>query len=321
MRLRILVAGGITLLLLLLFGSTGALAQRQRKPQRALPPRFSGKEFEGTFFPDVAAVLQGERPSASTAAPAAMANSTANPSSTANAATLDTGSQDGWKKLISAATIEDTVKNSKLRLDAIVASPTKFAGGYKDARREFSLQALMFGIIEQYPGEVRWKKSASVARETLARMAANAKVSSAQAQKEAKQRVQDLGELLNGNNLDGSANSELVWSDVVDRVPLMQLLKWAQQDHINGYTSSKENFSKHKEELERFAELVAVLGKAVIMNDMPDAADAEYRSLTEQMITQASQLSLAVQTDNADLARLAAGQIGQSCVKCHDGYR
>lgn len=324
MHPRLIIAIGLSFTLALGVGG-GALAQRQRKPQRAQPPKFTGKEFSGTFFDDVRSVLQGERPTG-TAAEMAAATPAASPGASAGGTSASAAGEagaasDSWGKLISAGTLEDAVKNSKLRLDELVASPTKFAGGYVDARREFSLQALMFAIIEQYPGDVRWKRSAAVARDSLARMAANAKVSSPQAYKEAKQRVEDLGELLNGNNLDGTPNSELAWSDIIDRVPLMQLLEWAHQEHINNYSSSAENFKEHQEELQRFAELVAVLGKAAIMEDMPDAADSEYRAIAEQMIQQAMQIGLAVQTDNADLARQAAGQIGQACAKCHDGYR
>lgn len=322
MHSRLVMATGLSMVLAL--GAGGALwGQRQRKPQRAEPPKFTGKEFSGTFFSDVRSVLQGERPTGK-AADGAAVHSAAAPGTAAPASpgASDPGAAtEGWAKLISASTLEDMVKNSKLRLDELVASPTKFAGGYVEARREFSLQALMFAIIEEYSGEVRWKRSAAVARDSLARMAANAKVSSPQAYKEAKQRVEDLGELLNGSGLDGTPNSELVWSDIIDRVPLMQLLEWAQQEHINGFTSSPENFQEHKEELQRFAELVAVLGKAAIMEDMPDAADSEYRAIAEQMIQQAMQIRVAVQTDNADLARQAAGQVGQACAKCHDGYR
>ncbi len=308
--------------LLVLMGGSVAWAQRGRKPQRAQPPKFTGKEFEGTFFPDVTKALQGSRPTGKEAAVAA-ASATGGASTPAASGTAPAAADDaqGWSKLISGPTIEDMVKNSKLRLDPIVATPTKYAGGYKEARREFSLQALMFAIIEQYPGDVRWKKSAGVARETLAKMAAASKVSSAQAHKEAKQRVQDLSDLLSGNALDGSPSSELSWADVIDRVPMMQLLEWAQQDYINPHSASKEKFTANKEELQRYAELVAVLGKAAIMEGMPDAADAEYRSLAQQMIDQAMQISVAVQTDNADLARQAAGQVSQACSKCHDGYR
>lgn len=308
---------------LILLGSSTLWAQRGRKPQRAEQPKFSGKEFEGTFFADISKALQGPRPTGKEAVVSAVAAAPAGGGSAkpAGDAPAAAGDAMAWSKLISGPNIEDLVKNSKLRLDPIVASPTKFAGGYKEARREFSLQALMFAIIEQYSGDVRWKKSAAVARETLARMAANSKVSSQQAHKEAKQRVQDLADLLSGNTLEGAAASELAWADVIDRVPMMQLLEWAQQDYINPHSASKEKFSANKEELQRYAELVAVLGKAAIMDGMPDAGDAEYRSIAQQMIDQAKQISVAVQTDNADLARQAAGQISQACSKCHDGYR
>ena len=310
--------------LILGVASSALFAQRQRKPQRAQPPKFTGQEFAGTFFEDLSSVLQGPRPTAKSPPTVAKSDSAnASPTASANnrSGSPDSAASDAWSKLISAATIEDTVKNSKLRLDELVASSTKFAGGYVDARREFSLQALMFAVIEQYPGEVRWKRSAAVARESLSKMAANAKVSSPQAFKEAKQRVLDLGDLLNGSNLESSATTDLDWGNVIDRVPLMQLLEWALQENINGYVSSKESFEEHKEELQRFAELVATLGKAAIMDGMPDASDADYRALGEQMIQQAGQIMLAVQTDDPDLARQAAGQVGQTCTKCHDGFR
>lgn len=315
MRIKLIV------LCILVVGSTTSLwAQRGRKPQRAEPPKFSGKEFEGTFFADVSKALQGARPTgkeAAAMAAAPAASGAVKPSGEPAAA----GDAAGWGKLISGPTIEDMVKNSKLRLDPIVASTTKFAGGYKEARREFSLQAFMFAIIEQYPGEVRWKKSAGVARESLAKMAANSKVSSPQAHKEAKQRVQDLADLLSGNALEGAPQSELAWADVIDRVPMMQLLEWAQQSSINPHSASKEQFTANKEELQRYAELVAALGKVAIMEGMPDAEDNEYRLIAQQMIDQAVQISVAVKTDNADMARQAAGQVSQACSKCHDGYR
>lgn len=304
-------------------GGGSLMAQRNRKPQRALPPKFTGKEFAGTFFDDVAGQLQGPRPTGQPSA-VPLAAASKSPSSLSNnpgKEVVGGQSSDGWNQLISGSTIEDMVKNSKLRLDQLVANQNKFAGGYVEVRREFSLQALLFAVIEQFQGEVRWKRSAPVARAAFVRVAANSKVTSAQAFKEAKQRVQDLAELLNGNNLEGTAGSELDWGSVIDRVPLMQLLEWAQQGYINSHSASKESFGQHKEELLRFSQLVAVLGKAAIMKDMPDASDPEYRALGEQLIAQVQQIVEAVESDNPDLARKAAGQVGQTCTKCHDGFR
>src|SRR5690349_9389868 len=118
----------IGLSLAVALGGGGALAQRQRKPQRAQPPKFTGKEFSGTFFEDVSSVLQGARPTGQAAAAmpqpgGADAVATSGNAASSTAAGNAAGASDGWAKLISAATIEDTVKNSKLRLDQLVASP------------------------------------------------------------------------------------------------------------------------------------------------------------------------------------------------------
>ncbi len=165
-----------------------------------------------------------------------------------------------------------------MRLDQLITTPAAFAGGgFQQARKEFSLQALLFAIIEAYPGDVRWKSSAAVAREAFASAAANTKVGSRQVYDEAKKRLADLGELMNGAQLPGDARSEIEWSMLIDRVPLMQLLEWAEKEGVATYSASESQFKAHPEELRRFAELIAVLGKASIAAEMPDADDDDYR--------------------------------------------
>lgn len=300
-----------------------------RKPIRAEAPDFSKSDFSNVFFDDVRSVLKGQRPSAPTSANATSAASV-RPAPTSPSSPVPTtpGSNgvaakaSGWADLISPATLEDTVKGSKLRLDKIVTTPAKFAGGgYAEARREYSLQALLFTIIEQYPTNVRWKASSSIARERFSRMAANAKVGSPQAYSEAKQRLQDLGDLLNGSQLAGTSNREISWEHVIDRGPLMQTLEATFKEQIQVHSANPSAFSSHREELLRAAELVSVLGAAAIKEGMPDAADEEYKAFANSMIDGAKQIAVAVQSDNADQARKAAGQVGQSCVKCHDAYR
>lgn len=227
-----------------------------------------------------------------------------------------------WHQLISPNSLEDLVKGSKLQLEQIVTTPAEFAGGgYDEARREFSLQALLFAIIETYPGDVRWKNSAGVARESFARVAANTKVGSRQVYDEAKKRVLDLTDLINGAPLSGNAKSEIEWSNLIDRVPVMQLLEWAQQDFVAPHSSDEAKFSANQEELQRYAELVAILGQISLQAEMPDADDKDYQALAQEMINQARQISLAVQTDNAELARQASGKLGQSCANCHDNFK
>ncbi len=312
--------------LLLVVSSTFATAQSsRRRPVRVEAPSFEPKQFEGIFFADPAAQLQG--------APPAVGSLSPTQSSPGGPATLAGGSgasqssaadRHGWHSLISATSLEDLLKASKLRLDRIVTTLTAFkGGGFVQARTEFSLQALLFAIIETYPGEVRWKNSAAETRQRMARVAANTKIGSDQVFTEAKARLLDLDDLLRGATLPGRREEtpEIDWSHLIDRVPLMQLLEWAQEENLNKLVASEGQFKDSSEEVKRYAELIGVLGRVALVEEMPDASDDDYVTLARAMTDAAQQVALAAQTGNAELARTAAGQIGQSCTNCHDSFR
>lgn len=294
-----------------------ALAQAQnRRPPRAKPPKFDKSEFDSVFFEDPKSTLKGELPNS-------QVKDSASPENTSSEGT-DSASDDplAWQNLASPESLEDLIKGTKLRLDRIITTPAAFSGGgFVVARREFSLLAVLFAIIEDYPKDVRWKASSPVARELMARMAANAKVGSIQSYNEAKKRMLDLGDLLNGSKLAGEAKTETDWSNLMDRTPLMQLLKWSQQDYINKHVASEANFKSNLGELKGYAEMVAILGKISLQEDMPDATDDDYKVFAQDMIKQAKQIAFAVETENAELARTAAGKLGQSCSNCHDNFR
>ncbi|MEZ6134736.1 MAG: cytochrome c [Pirellulaceae bacterium] len=311
-------------LLAILLVASPVVAQG-KKPTRSAAPEFKPGQFDGVFFNDVSSVLKGELPTRQTAVQIA-AISNAAPSNNSNSSVNLDSSGDpsdpmAWHNLISPTSLEDLIKGSKLRLDRVITTPAAFAGGgFQEARKEFSLQSLLFAVIETHPGDVRWKSSSGVAREAVARAAANTKVGSRQVYDEAKKRLADLGDLMNGSQLDGAAKTEIEWSKLIDRVPLMQLLEWSKEDFISTYSASETQFAENNEELQRYAELVAVLGKAAIQDGMPDANDDDYKALAHDMITQAQQIVLAVKTNNAELARQAAGKLGQSCQNCHDNF-
>ncbi len=325
---EILVVGTV----LLGFSLGFPCAHAQRKPERVEAPKFTAGQLNSVFFPDAVGQLKGQRPTSQVAAkPAASnmpgstnaGNSSTNGTGSSSTGTNSTGDDDpmAWHNLISPTALEDLIKGSKLRLDKTITTPAAFAGGgFAVARKEFSMQALLFAIIETYPGDVRWKTSAPVARELLSRVAANTKVGSVQVHDEAKKRLLDLGDLTNGTQLSGKASSEVNWSTLIDHAPAMQLLEWAQKENIAPDVASPEVFAKNKDALQHYAELVAVLGKVLTVEEMPYVEEKEYVALANAMIEQAQQVRLAVKTDNADLARQSAAKLGQCCNNCHSSY-
>ncbi len=323
---------GCSIVALCVVAVGGDTALAQNKPVRSKPPQFKPGEFEGVFFDDVSTALRGSLPSsmervATVTQPNASAGgaSTSGQAAATGSAEADLGGASGgvaWKDFVSPVSLEDLIKGSKLRLDRIVTTPAAFAGGgFQEARKEFSLQSLLFAIIETYPGDVRFKGSAGVARESMGRVAANTKGGSRQVYDVAKKRLADLEDLLNGTTLTGQVRSEITWGELIDRGPLMQLLEWAQQEYISPQTASEAAFSANKDELQRYAELVAVLGQVSTIEGMTDAEDEDYQAFAREMVSQAQQIVLAVQTNNAEQARQASGKLGQACSTCHENFR
>ena len=196
--------------------------------KRAQPPKFSKTD---NFYADAFKEgLVGERPG-NLSQPAAVATggNTAAPgsgSTTGSGAGGVAGS--GWAALISGPTIEDEIKALKLQVDQNVTTPSDFAGkGYKLARRDFSMLAMLFGIAGEYEGDVRWKNDAPAARDVFARTANNAKVGTQQVWQEAKLRKDELTDLIGGSSPYGGkeAEAKAAWKDVCGRAPLMQHLE------------------------------------------------------------------------------------------------
>lgn len=304
----------------LLVGEISHAQKTVRKPERVPPPKFQPNDFTGVFFPDAVAQLQGKAPSAGGAV---AIDSTSDPSVGSDSNEMEPAAKgnDVWKQLITGPTIEDLIKEAKARVDGVITTPAKFAGGgYSEARREFTLLASLMAIIAQYPEEIRWKSSAPYARTVFARMAANCKVGTQQVFNEAKLRQQDLQDLLKGSKLTGTAE-ETSWADTADRGPAMQLLEWALRENLAPNTNSEDNFNNNMEEVVKYAELVAAYGQILQLEGMTDADDETYVQYASAMGAAAKDVLKAVKSKDAELARTAVGRIDQSCNKCHESYR
>lgn len=299
-----------------------AVAQSSRRPVRVEAPSFTPQQFDGIFFAEPARQLQGSPPTAGQPAGQHLAQPAGDAGAPEATAADD---PNHWRETISATSLEDLLKASKLRLDRLITTPTAFrGGGFVDARTEFSLQALLFAIIEKYPGEVRWKNSAAEARRRMTRVAANTKIGSDQVFAEAKARLLDLDDLIGGATLSGRGDDsdvDINWSTLIDRVPLMKLLEWAQDKNLNQLVASESQFQDNSDAALRYAELIQVLGQILLAEEMPDATDGDYIAMAHAMRDAAQQVAVAAKSDNAELARSAAGQIGQSCIHCHDSFR
>ncbi len=304
-------------------GAGSAYSQKPvKRPNRAAPPKFNPSDFDGIFYKDALSQLQGARP-----IPGSDAGAKSNSGAMANAGSGTTESSGGatsngsWKTLISGSSIEDLMKEAKLRIDGVITTPAKFAaGGVIEARKEFTLVATLLAIIQEYPEEIRWKHSAAYGRLIFSKMASNCKVGTQPVFNEAKIRSQDLGELLKGSKLTGQAE-EVGWEETSDRTPAMKILEWALRENLAKQTASEKEFQQSKEEVKKYAELVAAYGLVLQQKGMNDSDDETYAQFSQAMTDAAASVVAATIAGDAESARIGVGKIDQSCNKCHESYR
>ncbi|ADB14773.1 hypothetical protein Psta_0076 [Pirellula staleyi DSM 6068] len=299
-------------------------ASAQQKPPktitRAKPPAFPAND--STFFEDAFRDgLVGGRPAdLSKAVVAAPSGGAAAPMANAGGPTSGTG----WSALISPTTIEDEIKALKLVIDTGITTPSDFAGrGYKAARRDFSMLAMLFAVAGDYDGEVRWKKDAPAARDIIGRTAANSKVGTSQVFQEAKLRKQELQDLLSGSSpyAGKEAETKVTWPNVCDRSPLMMHLENIYEPRLKPALADKGSFTANADKILHDAEIIAVIGDVLTKEGMMDADDDEYKVFCEQMKKAGKEIAEAVRLKNFEAASSASTEIGKACTACHENYR
>ena len=300
--------------------------------KRARRPVFRQRDWDGIYFENLFAQgLVGSRP-------APRSNRAASDSSVAsndtageargtgtlnNAASPPDADGGTWRRLIAGEVIEDEVKRLEQTLRSTITTPGRFKSEYGQIHQAFSTLALMFGLIHQYDGDVRWKDQAPVALPTFARAAASSRVGTLQAYNFSKLQLESLTELVRGGNFNANTApiEEFDWSETVERSPLMVRLETSFDTSLKPDLASNTEFKKHLDRVKHEASMVAAIGQVLIQENMDDAEDDDYAEYARQMTAAALEVMDACKTDQYDRASDAANRIGQSCSNCHDDWR
>lgn len=325
-RETIPAAGATTWTLAVLCGIlAGSLADSGRcdaQQRRAPVPNTSASELKGVFFDSVSDAFAGEKPTLSSIRKAA---TVAKEKAMIADAAADSGNQspaDAWSSIISAASLEDEVKQVRLRYDSLITTPGKFnSGGYLSARIDLTVLATLFGVIAEYGGQVRWKSDADAARDLLGRTASNCKAGSTQVYNEAKLRKADLQDLLSGTGLAGRKGEPAQdWSSVADRSPLMEYAEMLIES-LEDDGRDEQSVQASQDDVRRRAQLLAMLGKVLTKEGIDGAGDEDYETLSLAMTQAATEVATALDRSDFEAARLGITNIRSRCDACHAEYR
>lgn len=284
----------------------------------APPPKWDRAVLE-TFFSDARERLgPGPAPGSGTSS---VASETAGPT-TPKPTTPTTGGAH-WSALVSAAAIEDEVKSRVQPVAAAVQTPTGFkGGGYRAAREEFSMLAVLFGVIGQYDGNIRFQKDAAILRSLFGRAGMNCKVGTDNSFEEAKHRSQDLAEVVRGGAVEQRpAETEFKWNEVVNRAPLMKRMEKSLRERLGPWTSNAAEFTKNRGAILNEAQLLAMLCEVIKSEGYEYADDANYRKYVDDLQQQCLEIIEATKSQDAKRGQSAAALLNKTCDACHADFR
>ena len=311
--------------LMLLVAVVAVNGQSKTGPvRRAQPPQFDDTT-KRAFFADIFAEggpLVGERPASLSTTAQPTGGSGSSSGSDAGGARPEAGSF-AWSQIVSATTIEDEIKAIKMQVDKDVDKLNQFKSrGYKACRTHFSMLGMLFAIIQEYDGDVRFKKDAAAARDLFAKAGRNCKVATDASYKESKIRKAELQDLIGGAGLQTKARDpKTVWEEACERSQVMKRLETAVQGKLQGWTANKADFNGKLDEIKHEAELVAAISEVLMKDGMEDAGDEDYDGYARRMKDAALNIVDAVKLKSDESARKAVGEINKACTECHESYR
>jgi hypothetical protein len=289
--------------------------------RRARPPQFS-QSVQDTFFSDAREKLVGARPAppagATTIAPVA---TTPAPSPSAPSPAALESPTAGWSRLIAAEVVEDEIKAQQMRLSGLVQNPAKFKAELKQARESMSLLAVLFGIVAEFDGDIRWKGAAGSIRDAMAQADSHSEQASDATYQQAKARAQDLQTLIRGGSPPAVDAGKPQGSKLADRPPLMRRLEQAQQHGIAPLTASTGAFERDVDRLAHEAQLVAALGEVIMREGYEFAEDETYLDYARSMQSEALKVRDAARQKNFEQAQQAGVALERTCNECHAAYR
>ena len=306
------------------FAQEKAAPQKVRRVKRVKRPVFHQTDSataestdESLFFRDVyAEAIVGERPDAVALAEGAKIKSSE--AATAGANTSDSS----WSQLVDAASIEDEVKSQQQKVSQLVTTPVVFQTKYDEVNQSFEILSVLFSVISQYDGDIRWSEHAPAAQVLFQKAAVSSRTGAAAGFRYCKTRKEDLQELVRGGSIVATdpPPETIDWGAAADRTRLMVRLEEA-NENLKKFTANEGAFKNSVGEINHEANMIALMARVIILDGMPEAEEDDYVAYGHTMRDAAVELKSSVKLGDFNRASTATNLIGQSCADCHADWR
>lgn len=292
---------------------------------RAAPPSFSAED-KALFPEDPWKLLHGERPAATVGKEASGAANHEEDRRDAHASP-----NIAWSKVVDAESLADEIKRIALELNPLLSSETTFRSQLRPCEQAFAELAVLFEVVRQYDGDVRWKSSAGVLRDSLSKAARACgesapedEASSESGYDVALEASQLLDDAIRGQQptaSEGGPQETPLFSQIAARPPLMRRMEAALETSLAETTASAIQLKRNGPAVRRESQLLAVLAVVIASPQYEYADDEAFRRHATDLQGAASAMNAAAEKFDDDALQQSRRRAEQSCGACHDEYR
>jgi hypothetical protein len=223
-----------------------------------------------------------------------------------------------WQTLIEAETLKTEIKRIANNLTSLTASPAKFeAAKLKDCPRELATLATLFRVIDEYPGDIPWQKSAAAMERRCLQTAEACEVGSDDSLAMVKETCLLLDDLLRGQAVEASEAK----TGFPQFAPLMQRMEITVQEKLPSLLAKPRDFRKQAMQVVHEAELLAMLSQVIRGEDYGYGDDKTYQDHADALRDAANQLKQAAKSEDFSKAVEAESAVKESCAACHADFR
>ena len=203
-----------------------------------------------------------------------------------------------------------------------MTTPVVFQTKYGEANQSFEILSVLFSVVRQYDGDVRWSEHAPAAQMLFQKAAVSSRSGTTKGFQFCNTRKQDLQELVRGGSIVTSdpIPESIDWSEAANRTPLMVRLEEA-NENLKQYTANEDSFKGAIGEINHEANMIAMMARVIILDGMPEAEEEDYVAYGQTMLEAAVELKSSAKLSDFNRASAATNLIGQSCADCHADWR
>jgi hypothetical protein len=229
-----------------------------------------------------------------------------------------------WSKLITAENLEDEIKALQKQAEEATKTLNNFRGnGRVLAQNTFAELAVLFGVIAQYDGDVRWRKEAASLTKVFAQAEFDCRQPGVAAFADAQLSARQLADLIRGVPLDLPPAAPLRnWAEVTSRPAMMRRIEEARTGpNVPRWLAGMNEFKKNKDALLREVEVMRVIAEVIKDRNFENGDDDAYQKYGKAFAEQCAALVGAIKDGNPENAQSAMSRVSRSCDACHGDFR